>query len=108
MLALQGALNISVNGIEARFEAEESALRLDLDDPVAFLRGSQLFHSSNLSVLRLLAEQLSQNGLSLSIVSRGSTLVVLGHEVKGGMTSSLLGVPHLEIRASKLLARITG
>ena len=108
MLALQGALNISVNGIEAHFEVEEGAMRLDLEDPVSFLRASQLFHTSNLSILRLLAEQLSQNGLTLTIVSRGNTLVVLGHEVKGGMASSLLGVPYLEIRGASLLARITG
>ena len=108
MLALQGALNISVNGIEARFEAEEGTMRLDLDDPVAFLRASQFFHKSNLSLLRLLAEQLSQNSLTLTIVSRDKTLVVIGHEVTGGMASSLLGVPHLEIRGAGLLSRITG
>ena len=83
-------------------------MRLDLDDPVSFLRASQLFHKSNLSVLRLLAEQLSQNGLTLSIVSRGKTLVVVGHEVRSGMASSLLGVPHLEIRGTGLISRITG
>ena len=83
-------------------------MRLDLDDPVAFLRGSQLFHTSNLSVLRRLAEQLAQNGLTLTIVSRNKTLVVIGHAVKGGMASSLLGVPHLEIRGAGLLSRITG
>lgn len=108
MLALQGALNISVNGIAARFEADEGAMRLDLEDPIPFLRASQLFHRSNLSVLRLLAEQLAQNGLTLTIVSRDNTLVVLGHEVKGGMASSLLGVPHLEIRGAGLLGRIAG
>ncbi len=108
MLSLQGALEISVNGIEARFEAKESVMRLELDDPVRFLQDSQLFHKSNLPVLRLLAEQLSQNGLTLTIVSRGNTLVVLGHEVKGGMASSLLGVPHLEIRGGSLLSRIIG
>ncbi len=74
----------------------------------SFLRASQLFHTSNLSVLRLLAEQLSQNGLTLTIVSKGNTLGAIGHEVKGGMASSLLGVPHLEIRGAGLLARITG
>lgn len=108
MLVLQGALNISVDGIEAHFEAEDGAMRLNLDDPVSFLRASQLFHKSNLSVLRLLVEQLSQNGLTLTIVSKGNTLVVLGHDVKGSMASSLLGVPHLEIRGAGLLARITG
>lgn len=108
MLALQGVLNIAVNGIPARFEAEEKAMRLDLEDPVAFLRASQLFHKSNLGVLRLLAEQLAQNGLTLTIVSRGKTLIVMGHEVRSGMASSLLGVPHLEIKGSALLGRITG
>ena len=108
MLALQGALNISVNGIPARFEAEEGAMRLDLDDPVAFLRASGLFHTSNLDILRRLAEQLTQSGLTLTIVSREKTLVVIGHDVKGGMASSLLGVPNLEIRGTGLMSRITG
>ena len=108
MLALQGALNISVNGIAARFEAEEGTMRLDLDDPVAFLRASQLFRKSNLSLLRLLAEQLSQNCLTLTVVSRDKTLVVIGYDVKGGMASSLLGVPHLKVRGAGLLSRITG
>ena len=108
MLALQGALNISVNGIVARLEAEEGTMRLDVNDPVSFLRGTQLFHTGNLSVLRLLAEQLSQNGITLTIVSKSRTLVVIGHAVKGGMASSLLGVPRLEIRAAGLLRRITG
>ena len=108
MLALQGALNISVNGIEAHFEVEEGAMRLDLEDPVSFLRASQLFHTSNLSILRLLAEQLSQNCLTLTVVSRDKTLVVIGYDVKGGMASSLLGVPHLEICGAGLLSRITG
>ena len=82
-------------------------MRLDLDDPVAFVQATHLFHRSNFNALRLLAELLAQNGLTLTIVSRDKTLVVIGNEVKGGMTGSLLGVPHLEIRAGGLLGRIT-
>lgn len=111
MLSLQGALNISVDGIVARFEANgdvQGALRLDLDDPVAFLRASGLFHQSNLSLLRLLARQLAENGLTLTIVSRENTLVVMGDAAHGGMASSLLGIPHLEIRGAGLLGRIAG
>ena len=108
MLALHGVINIAVNGIPARFEAEDQGMRIEVEDPVAFLRAAQLLHKSNLGVLRLLAEQLAQNGLTLKIVSRGKTLVVIGHEVRSGMTSSLLGVPHLEIKGSGLLGRIKG
>ena len=106
MVRLQGALDISVNGVKARFEAEAGAMQLDVDDPVAFLKASQFFHRSNISVLKLLAEQLSENGLTLKIVSRNKTLVVIGHEVKSGMAGSILGVPHLEIQAAGLLGRI--
>ena len=108
MLALHGKLNILVNGIQAHFEADERSMRLDLEDPVAFLRASQLFHTSSLGVLRLLAEELARNGLTLTIVSKGKTLVVMGHEIRGGIASSLLGVPHLEIKGSGLLGRIKG
>src|SRR5690349_17464321 len=107
MLALQGVLNISVNGIPARFEAEERALRLDIESPVSFLRASQLFHASSLKALRMMAEQLAQNGLTLTVTSKEKTLVLIGHEVQGGVASSLLDVPYLEIQGAGLLSRIT-
>lgn len=107
MLALQGKLDISVNGIPARLEADGGAVLLDLDEPVRFLIASRLFHKNSLTLLRLLAGQLAQNGLTLTIVSRKKILAVMGQDIKGGMAGLLLGMPHFEVRGAGLLGRVT-
>ncbi len=108
MFALQGALTLTVNGIAAHIKADDRALRMDVDDPIAFLRASQLFGTSSLGALRLLAEQLERGALTLTIASREQPLIVIGREARGGLVGSLLGVPHLEILSVGLLGRITG
>lgn len=108
MVALQGELTITANGISAHLVAEGSALHLELDDPIAFFRASQMFHKSRLDALRLLAAQLDHSGLTLTISSRDQILAVIGSEARSGMAGSLLGVPHLEIQAGGLIARMAG
>ena len=108
MLQFQGVLHISVNGHEAHLEAHGKVMRLDLDDPVSFLRASSLFYKRNLNLLRLLTEHLVRNELTLTIVSRDRTLVLMGQDAKSGLTGSLLDLQHIEIRVSTLLSRIAG
>lgn len=108
MVELQGSLNISVDGVTARFTAEKDKLTLDLDEPIPFLKASHLFHKSSIKALRLLAEQLHDNELTLTIVSANQTLAVIGYEVNSGIASSLLGAPHLEIMGAGLISLIKG
>ncbi len=107
MIALRGTLKILVNGAEAQLVAEQESIRLEVDNPVDFLRASKLFHKSNLNFLRSTTDYLSNNGLTLTVLSRDKVIMVLGHQVKSGVASSLLGVPHLEIHGAGLLRRIT-
>ena len=107
MIALRGTLRISVNGAEAQCVAEQDSIRIEVDNPVDFLRASQLFHRSNLNFLRLLAQYLYESGITLTVMSRNNCMAVIGHKVKSGIASSMFGVPHLEIHGAGLLRRIT-
>lgn len=108
MLSVHGEVAISVGGMAARFLADGPALKLDIDDPISFLKASRLFTPSNLGTIKLVARELDSRGLTLSIVSRENVLVVMGHGATSGITGWLMGVPNVEIRAVGLIGRITG
>jgi hypothetical protein len=74
-IEVEGVLDLSIDGIPARLFAEGRQLRLEVRRPVRLLRGVPR------RAMVGFAARLEQLGLTLRVVGRRSTLLVLGRGV---------------------------
>ena len=106
MVAITGSLRMATDAVEAHLTAQGRELRLDVADPVAFVRATQTRRPNGLTGLRILAVTLHRVGVTLRVFSDGRELLVLGQGAAPGMTGKLLRVPHLQVHERDTLARI--
>jgi hypothetical protein len=90
VIAIDGALDVSLDGVPARLVAEGRRLRLEVHHPVRLLRRLSLR-----SLVRL-AARLDRLGLTLHVVTRRRTVLLLGSGVQSRVgrilfRSSLVG-----------------
>jgi hypothetical protein len=92
MIAVDGVLDLSVDDVPARLVATGRELRLEVRRPLRLLRRTSLR-----SVLRL-AAVLDGLGLTLRVVGRRRTLLLLGRGVRSRAGRLLLRSPHVGFR----------
>src|SRR4051812_40123710 len=99
MIELTGTLTIAIDGQAARLVGEQRHLVVEMDDPRAFLQaagGASTGRGARpLDALRQAGTALARAGLTVRVVSRGASLVVLGHDARPGLTQALTGSPHV-------------
>jgi hypothetical protein len=92
MIHMDGVLELSIDDIPARLVAEGSELRLEVRRPFRLLRTVSLR-----SVLRL-AVVLNRLGLTLRVVARRRTVLLLGRGIRSRTGRLLLRSPHVGFR----------
>jgi hypothetical protein len=112
MIELTGTVTVSVDGQAARVVAAQRHLVVEIDTPRAFLQaigGASTGRGGNpLDALRQIAAALAWAGLTVRVVSRGSPLVVLGHDVRPGLAQAVTGSPHIALGSPVGLLRLLG
>jgi hypothetical protein len=92
VIEVEGVLELQIGGVPARLVAEGRQLRLEVHRPSRLLRAV-----SPRAVLRL-ATRLERLGLTLRVVGRRRTLLVLGRGVRSRAGRLLLRSPHVGFR----------
>jgi hypothetical protein len=112
MIELTGTVTLTIDGQAARVVAEQRHLVVEVDDPRAFfqaVRGTSPGQGGNpLDAVRQAGAALARAGLTVRIVSRGASLVVLGHDARPGLTQALTGSPHVALGSPLGLLRLFG
>jgi len=106
MFQLSGTLDIHMEDIEATLTMEGLDLTLESDNPGDMLKSLNIQKSRGLATVRTLAEELDKRGLTLTVVSRGKKVLVMGRKAEAGITSRMLRAPHVEIGSGTEVARI--
>jgi len=92
LILVDGVLDLSIDGSAARLVADGQQLRLEVSRPVRLLRSLQWR-----SVLRL-AALLDRLGLTLRVVGRRRTILLLGRGVRSRTGRLLLRSQHVGFR----------
>jgi len=92
MIEVDGVLELSIDDIPARLIAEGRELRLEVRRPFRLLRTVSLRN-----VIRL-AELLNRLGLTLRVVGRRRTVLLLGRGIRSRTGRVLLRSPHVGFR----------
>jgi hypothetical protein len=88
-MVVEGELELSIDGVPASLTAHGRHLRLQVHRPVRLLRGLRL------RTLARLAARLDRLGLTLHLVGRRRTLLVLGRGVSSRLGRWLLRSPYV-------------
>ena len=112
MIELMGTVTIAIDGQAARVVAERRHLVVECDDPRAFVQavggGAPRRGGNPLGALRQAGAALARAGLTVRVVSRGASLVVLGRDARPGLTQALTGSPHVALGSPVGLLRLLG
>jgi hypothetical protein len=97
---------MNLGDAEVTLHMQGSDLFLETDDVVEMFCYLDILKAGKLISMRRLAEDFDRMGLTLSVVSRGKKVIVIGKKAKFSVTGRLLGVPHVELAGGTETARI--
>lgn len=106
MFQFSGTLDINMADLGAKLKMEGTDLTLEADNPAEILRSMNIQKSKGLKTVRGLASELNRMGLTLTLVSKGSVVMVMGKNAQAGVATRMLRVPHLELRIGTEIAKL--
>ncbi len=109
MLTLEGALDLEVEGEQARLTANNNQILLEVGRPRSFFAAAGLLNIRGLAAMRVAAAALHHAQLTLTVSKRGKTLLVLGYDAHPGVEGWILQTPFVQMpRGGTLLRFFSG